>query len=101
MHQLINLNTESQPNTFHDDHQFNWIARSDQLVVIEITMRLGRSDAVKSVLYAEIAANLQAGASVNTADIFIFMRENDNSSWSVVMANLQCYRATERAGLRS
>ncbi len=83
MHQLFNLKTQSESNTFHDDHRFNWIARSDQLMVIEITMRLGRSDAVKSVLYAEIAANLHAGANVNTADIFIFMRENDNSSWSV------------------
>lgn len=32
---------------------------------------------------AEIAANLHAGANVNTADIFIFMRENDDSNWSV------------------
>jgi hypothetical protein len=62
MHQIFNLKTESEPNNFHDDHRFNWI---------------------KSVLYAEIAANLQAGASVNTADIFIFMRENDDSNWSV------------------
>ena len=83
MHQIFNLKTESQPNNLHDDHRFNWIARSDQLMVIEITMRLGRSDAIKSVLYAEIAANLHAGANVNTADIFIFMRENDDSNWSV------------------
>jgi hypothetical protein len=48
--ELFNLKTESEPNNFHYDHRFNWIARSDQLVVIGITMRRGRSDAMKSVL---------------------------------------------------
>ena len=38
---------------------------------------------MKKALYAAIAANLQAGANVNTADIFIFVHENDYSDWSV------------------
>lgn len=81
--ELFNLITEYEPENFHYNRRFNGIARSDQLVVIEITMRRGRSDAMKKALYAAIAANLQAGAHVNTADIFIFMHENDYSDWSV------------------
>ena len=79
----FNLITEYEPDNFHYDRRFNGVARSNQLVVIEITMRRGRSDAMKKALYAAIAANLQAGANVNTADIFIFMHENDYSDWSV------------------
>lgn len=81
--ELFNLITEYEPDNFHYDRRFNGVARSDQLVVIEITMRRGRSDAMKKVLYAAIAANLHAGADVNTADIFIFTHENDYSDWSV------------------
>ena len=81
--ELFNLIAEYEPDNFHYDRRFNGIARSDQLVVIEITMRRGRSDAMKKALYAAIAANLQARANVNTADIFIFMHENDYSDWSV------------------
>jgi len=81
--ELFNLISEYAPDNFHYDRRFNDIARSDQLVVIEITLRRGRSDAMKKALYASIAANLQAGANVNTADVFIFMHENDYSDWSV------------------
>jgi phenylpyruvate tautomerase PptA (4-oxalocrotonate tautomerase family) len=81
--ELFNLIAEYDPEDFHYDHRFNGIARSDQLVVIEITMRRGRSDAMKRDLYAGIANNLQARAAVSPADIFIFMHENDYSDWSV------------------
>lgn len=81
--ELFNLITEYEPDNFHYDRRFNGIARSDSVVVIEITMRRGRSDAMKKSLYAAIAANLQTAAMVNPADIFIFMHENDYSDWSV------------------
>ena len=81
--ELFNLITEYEPDNFYYDRRFNGVARSDQLVVIEITMRRGRSDAMKKALYAAIAANLQTGANVSTADIFIFTHENDYSDWSV------------------
>lgn len=81
--ELFNLVTEYAPADFHYDRRFNGIARSDWLVLIEITMRRGRSDAMKKALYAAIAANLQAGAGVLPADVFIFMHENDYSDWSV------------------
>lgn len=81
--ELFNLITEYPPENFHYDRRFNGIVRSDNLVVIEITMRRGRSDAMKKALYAAIAENLQSQAGVSPSDIFIFTHENDYSDWSV------------------
>lgn len=80
--ELFNLVSEYEPDRFFYDRSFNGIARSDELVVIEITMRRGRSDAMKRALYAAIASRLSA-AGVSPKDIFIFTHENDYSDWSV------------------
>lgn len=80
--ELFNLVSEFEPERFFYSRSFNGIARSDELVVIEITMRRGRSDAMKRALYAAIAENLSA-AGISPKDIFIFMHENDYSDWSV------------------
>jgi phenylpyruvate tautomerase PptA (4-oxalocrotonate tautomerase family) len=81
--ELFNLISEYKPEDFFYDRRFNGIARSDSLVVIEITMRRGRSDAMKRALYANIAANLEKMGGISPKDIFIFMHENDYSDWSV------------------
>ena len=81
--ELFNLVTEYEPEDFFYDRRFNGIARSDKLVVIEITLRRGRSDAMKKALYASIAANLEKLAGIPPGDVFIFMHENDYSDWSV------------------
>ncbi len=81
--ELFNLVSAYDPDTFFYDRTFNGIARSDRLVVVEITMRRGRSDAMKSTLYAAITDNLTTGAAVSPKDVFIFMHENDYSDWSV------------------
>lgn len=57
---------------FFFDRSFNGIARSDNLIVMEITMRRGRSDAMKRALYAAITRNLEAYAAVSPKDVFIF-----------------------------
>lgn len=80
--ELFNLVSDYDPERFFYDRSFNGIARSDELVVIEITMRRGRSDAMKRALYAGIAERLGA-AGVSARDIFIFVHENDYSDWSV------------------
>ncbi|WP_211462769.1 tautomerase family protein [Collimonas silvisoli] len=81
--ELFNLVTDYEPEQFFYSRNFNGIARSDSLVVIEITLRRGRSDAMKRDLYARIAENLQSKADVLPQDVFIFMHENDYSDWSV------------------
>ena len=81
--ELFNMLSEYDEENFFYDRHFNGFARSDKLVVVEITMRRGRSDAMKKNLYASIAANLAKSANVATDDIFIFIHENDYSDWSV------------------
>lgn len=80
--ELFNLVSEYEPEQFFYDRTFNGIARSDAVVVIEITMRRGRSDAMKRALYASIASRLET-IGVSPRDIFLFMHENDYSDWSV------------------
>jgi phenylpyruvate tautomerase PptA (4-oxalocrotonate tautomerase family) len=80
--ELFNLVSEYEPEQFFYDRTFNGIARSDAVVVIEITMRRGRSDAMKRALYASIASRLET-IGISPKDIFIFMHENDYSDWSV------------------
>lgn len=81
--ELFNLVAGYAPGDFACSRTFNGVARSDRVVVVEITLRRGRSDAMKRALYAAIARNLQAMAGVAPADVFIFMHENDYSDWSV------------------
>lgn len=81
--ELFNMVHPYAPGQFAFSRSFNGMARSDAVVVVEITMRRGRSDAMKKALYSAIARNLHEGAGVAPADVFIFMHENDYSDWSV------------------
>jgi phenylpyruvate tautomerase PptA (4-oxalocrotonate tautomerase family) len=80
--ELFNRVSSYSPQDFFYSRSFNGMRRSDQAVVVEITLRRGRSDAMKKALYAQIALEL-TGADVASDDIFIFMHENDYSDWSV------------------
>lgn len=81
--ELFNLVTDYDAQQFFYSRTFNGVARSDAVVVIDITLRRGRSDAMKRALYAGIAQNLEKNAGVAPGDVFIFMHENDYSDWSV------------------
>lgn len=81
--ELFNLVQDYDPADFFYSRSFNGIARSDNLVVVEITMRRGRSDAMKAALYAAITRNLERDAQVSPKDVLIFIHENDYSDWSV------------------
>ena len=70
--ELFNMVAGYAPGDFSYSRTFNRVSRSDRVVVIEITLRRGRSDAMKRDLYAAIARNLQATAGVDPADVFIF-----------------------------
>ncbi len=81
--ELFNLVTPYQAEHFLFDRRFNGVARSERVIVVEITMRRGRSDAMKRALYGQIAHNLEHRAGIAPADVFIFTHENDYSDWSV------------------
>lgn len=81
--ELFNLLSDYQSDQFFYDRRFNGIARSERLVVVEITLRRGRSDAMKRDMYAAIARNLEEATGLSPRDLFIFLHENDYSDWSV------------------
>ena len=81
--ELFNMVDDYDAQKFFFNRTFNGYQRSDRVVVVEITMRRGRSDAMKRALYANIAANLEKDAGVAPNDVFIFTHENDYSDWSV------------------
>lgn len=81
--ELFNLTEEYDPDRFFYSRSFNGHARSEAMILVEITLRRGRSDAMKRDLYAAIATNLERCAAIDPADVFIFMHENDYSDWSV------------------
>ena len=80
--ELFNMLHLYDPANFFCSRSFNGMARSDRVLVVEITLRRGRSDAMKRALYQDIAKNLTA-LGHKADDIFIFMHENDYSDWSV------------------
>jgi len=80
---FFQLITEYRPEDFFFDKSFLGISRSDNLIVIQITLRRGRSDAMKEELYAKIANNLSREEKIRPEDIFIYLTENDFSDWSV------------------
>lgn len=81
--ELFNMVTSHDAQQYWYSRTFNGIDRSERVVVIEITLRRGRSDAMKRELYAGIARNLEQNANVAPNDVFILMHENDYSDWSV------------------
>lgn len=81
--ELFNMITAYESDEFFFSRTFNGYARSDHPVVVEITMRRGRSDAMKRELYRLIAKNISQSTSIKPSDIFIFTHENDYSDWSV------------------
>jgi phenylpyruvate tautomerase PptA (4-oxalocrotonate tautomerase family) len=96
--ELFNLVNADAPGQFSFSRSFNGVARSDNVIVVEITMRRGRSDAMKRALYAGIAEQLQTRAQVAPADVFVFMHENDYSDWSVGHGRFAMELVQQRGG---
>jgi phenylpyruvate tautomerase PptA (4-oxalocrotonate tautomerase family) len=96
--ELFNLVSSYSKEDFFYSRSFNGITRSDNLICIEITMRRGRSDAMKKAMYAKISSNLNQKAGISPRDIFIFTHENDYSDWSVGNGVFAMQIAQQRGG---
>lgn len=57
------------------------VARSDDIVIVEITLNAGRSVEIKTKLYADIAARLES-AGVRPDDVVISLIEVTKENWS-------------------
>jgi phenylpyruvate tautomerase PptA (4-oxalocrotonate tautomerase family) len=59
------------------------IARTDDLVIINIVLRGGRSRELRVRLHARIAALLEQDPGIRPQDVFVYLIENDYADWSV------------------
>jgi phenylpyruvate tautomerase PptA (4-oxalocrotonate tautomerase family) len=63
------------------------VERSKDVLIIQIVLNAGRSDEVKSALYAEIASNLQS-AGVRPDDVFVNLVEVMKQNWSMASGRM-------------
>jgi phenylpyruvate tautomerase PptA (4-oxalocrotonate tautomerase family) len=59
------------------------ITRTDDLVIINITLRGGRSRQMRVALHKKIADLLAEKPGINPGNVFIYLVENDYADWSV------------------
>jgi 4-oxalocrotonate tautomerase len=74
------------------------VARSEQPVFVEITLRHGRPTEKKQALYREIARRMSATGLVRAEDILIVLRENETPDWSFGNGVAQYVEAEQRQG---
>jgi phenylpyruvate tautomerase PptA (4-oxalocrotonate tautomerase family) len=74
--------TEHAKADFVYDAQYLNIARTDGLVIIQITLNAGRTTELKKALYHRIADLLHQEAGVRREDVFINLVEVPKENWS-------------------
>jgi 4-oxalocrotonate tautomerase len=58
------------------------IKRTDDVVLIQVTLNQGRSLDLKKAFYARVAANLAKSPGLRKEDVFINLVEVPNENWS-------------------
>ncbi|RVD75218.1 tautomerase family protein [Pseudomonas koreensis] len=81
-HDNFQILNERDGEHFIFDPQYLGIQRSDQLVIIQITLNEGRTLEQKKALYQTIAQNLNAQLGVRLEDVFINLVEVKKENWS-------------------
>ncbi len=72
----------------HDADEFDYdptylgIARSDELVIVQITCNAGRTVEMKQALYRRIAENFSADPGLRPEDVFVNLVEVAKENWS-------------------
>jgi 4-oxalocrotonate tautomerase len=78
---FIVVSEHDADNLSYDRHYLG-IERSDELVIVQIALRRGRSVEVKQALYRAIAERLSSAPGVRPADVFVTLVENGAEDWS-------------------
>jgi 4-oxalocrotonate tautomerase len=76
------LITEHAKNGFIYDPQYLNVARTDGLIVIQITMNTGRTTEMKKALYRRVAELLSQELQVRKEDVLISLVEVAKENWS-------------------
>jgi phenylpyruvate tautomerase PptA (4-oxalocrotonate tautomerase family) len=66
----------------------NPVQRSRDVLIIQIVLNAGRTDEIKSALYAEIASRLQTEAGVRPDDVFVNLIEVAKQNWSMASGRM-------------
>jgi len=80
-HDRFQLLTEHEPGDLVYDSEYLGIARTDQIVMVQITMNLGRTLAKKRALFRRIADHL-AALGVRREDLLVSLVEVAKENWS-------------------
>ncbi len=75
------INEHDEPDFSYSPTYFN-IARSDDLILIQLTVSNTRNVAQKKALFRQIVANLKDSPGVRPGDVFINLVEVDPANWS-------------------
>jgi 4-oxalocrotonate tautomerase len=76
------LLTEHEPGDLVYDSNYLGIARTSDLVIVQITLSAGRTLEQKRALYRRIAANLAAAVGLRPEDAWINLIEVAKENWS-------------------
>jgi len=74
--------TEHDAEDFVFDREYLGIARSRDLVIVQITLSAGRSLYLKRALYRTVAARLGAAVQLRPEDVWINLVETAKENWS-------------------
>ncbi len=77
--QIVN---EHEPRTFHFNRSYLDIERSEQFVLVRITLASGRSTETKRAFYSRLAQLLSDRVSLRTEDLGVVLTENEREDWS-------------------
>ncbi|MGH8061000.1 MAG: tautomerase family protein [Pseudoxanthomonas sp.] len=70
------------PGTLSIDRTYLGIERSDDCVIIQVTLNQGRSTEMKQAFYRAVADGLHAHLGLRTEDVFISLVEVAKENWS-------------------
>ena len=74
--------TEHSRNDLIFDAHYLGIERSDAFVIVQITLRSGRSSELKKTLYRGIVDSLAEAPGLRREDVMIVLLENELADWS-------------------
>lgn len=76
------LVTEHEPDDFAFDRGYLGVERSDDLVIVQLTVSGTRGITQKKALFAAIAGNLAAAPGLRPQDVLVILGENRREDWS-------------------
>jgi phenylpyruvate tautomerase PptA (4-oxalocrotonate tautomerase family) len=74
--------TQHSAATLQFDRHYLDIERSDQFVMVRVTLAAGRTDEAKSAFYARLAELLAERIGLRPEDLAVILVENERTDWS-------------------